>query len=368
MTRLHRVVAAPLLVLVAVAGACGEGDETAGGGDEPLRVAFVYVGPVGDAGWTKRHDDGRLAVEDELGDAVETTFVESVPEGAESVRVFEDLVRQGYDLIFGASFGYGGPMLEVASRHPDVCFQHATGSRTAENLGTYFGAAEEGRYLAGMAAGAATGGGRIGYVAAFPIPEVLRGINAFALGARSVRADATVQVVWTSTWFGPEEEKQAAESLLSAGADVLTMHQDTPATGEAAADAGAAWAGYNDDMSRFAPAAWLTAPVWDWGPFYVRTAQAVLDGDCPNDQYYGDMADGLVGLAPFGDSVDEATREAIEARREEIVAGTFEVFTGPVVDQGGRVRVPEGSTATLEELLATDYLVEGVIGEIPESG
>ena len=344
------------------------GDSGSGQEGDPLQVAFVYVGPVGDAGWTYRHDEGRQALEDALGDQVETTFVESVPEGAESERVFEDLARQGNDLIFGTSFGYMDQMVAVAERYPDVVFEHATGFKTAENLGTYFGAAEEGRYLEGMAAAAASETGNLGYVAAFPIPEVLRGINAWTLGARSVKPDATVQVVWTSTWFGPDIEAQAAESLLDQGIEAIGQHQDTPAPGQAAADAGAYWTGYNSDMEQFAPEAWLTATVWDWGPYYIETAQAVMDGTWESDQYYGNMADGLVNLAPFGQSVGTESQEAIEARQQQIVDGTFSPFTGPIADQSGEIRIPEGETAPLEDLLAMDYFVEGVEGEIPSDG
>jgi basic membrane protein A len=252
-------VVALVMCLALFAAACGDDDDTtaasgngSGSGSkssEVLKVAFVYVGPIGDAGWTKKHDDGRKELEQALGDKVETTYLESVPEGAQSQRVFEDLARKGNKLIFGTSFGYMDPMLAAAKKYPDTVFMHATGFKTSKNMGTYFGAAEEARYLTGIAAGKATKNGKIGYVAAFPIPEVLRGINAFTLGARSVRPDATVQVAWTSTWFGPDTEKQAAESLLAAGVDVVSQHQDTPATGEAAEAANAKWAGYNDDMS-----------------------------------------------------------------------------------------------------------------------
>lgn len=363
---------AAALVLALGLAACGsdsDSESASGTGDsgDKLKVAFVYIGPTGDAGWTKRHDDGRKAMEEALGDEVETTVLENIPEGAESKSTFEDLARDGYGLIFATSFGYMDPMLEVAGEYPDVCFEHATGYKTADNMGTYFGAAEEARYLSGIAAGNATQNGKIGYVAAFPIPEVLRGINAFTLGVRSVKPEATVQVSWTSTWFGPDTERQAAETLLEAGADVLAMHQDSTATGLAAEDADAKWVGYNDDQSAAAPEAWLTGPKWDWGPYYTQTAQSVIDGTCPNDQYYGNMADGMVTLSSFGSSVTEETKSAIEAKQQEIIDGSFQIFAGPINNQAGEVVVPEGSTATLEELLGTDYLVEGVIGEIPES-
>jgi basic membrane protein A and related proteins len=296
---------------------------------------------------------------------VETTFLESVPEGAESQRVFEDLAEDGHQLIFGTSFGYMDPMLAAAENYPDTVFMHATGFKTADNMGTYFGAAEEGRYLTGLAAGEATESNLIGYVAAFPIPEVLRGINAFTVGVREVNPDAEVQVVWSSTWFGPDIERQAAESLLDAGADVIAMHQDSPAPGQAAQDAGAKWVGYNSDMEQFAPDAWLTAPVWNWGPYYLATSEQVLDGTWSSEQYYGDMADGLVDLAPFGGSVSADTQALIDQRKQEIIDGEFEIFAGPLNDQDGNEILAEGETATLEELLSTDYLVEGVVGSIP---
>ncbi len=358
-------IAAMTAGLLAGCSSSSDSDKESGNGDA-LKVAFVYIGPVGDAGWTKKHDDGRQYLEETLGKKVEVTYLESVPEGAKSEQTFEKLARDGYGLIFGTSFGYGDAMLKVAKKYPNVKFEWATGYKTAANLGTYFGAAEEARYLSGIAAGAASKTGKIGYVAAFPIPEVLRGINAFTLGAQSVNPAATVQVVWTSTWFGPDKEKQAAESLRDAGADVLSMHQDSPATGQVAEAAGLKWVGYNDNLERFAPNAWLTGAVWNWGPYYVATAQAVIDGKWKADQYYGTIADGLVGLAPFGTSVTAETQAQIAAKQVEIKAGTFKPFTGPIEDQAGKVIVPAGETASLVDLLGTDYLVKGVIGEIPK--
>jgi basic membrane protein A len=269
--------------------------------------------------------------------------------------VFEDLAADGNKLIFGTSFGYMEPMLAAAENYPDTVFMHATGYMTSENMGNYFGAAEEGRYLSGMAAGAATQTNKIGYVAAFPIPEVLRGINAFTLGALEVNPDVEVQVVWTSTWFDPPKEATAAESLLDAGADVIAMHQDSSAPGQAADAVGAKWVGYNTDMTEFAPDAWLTAATWDWAPFYIKTTKEVMDGTWETESYYGNMADGMVSLAPFGDSVDLATRELIEDRRAEIEAGTFAVLPDPIVDQ-------DGNSRPLGDIFTMDFFVQGVIG------
>jgi basic membrane protein A len=344
--------------------AAGSGDAgDSGDGDcEVVQAAFVYVGPIGDAGWTKKHDDGRLSLEENLGDCVETTFLESVPEGAESEAVFERLARDGNDIIFGTSFGYMDQMLAVAEKFPDVVFEHGTGFKVSDNMGTFFGAAEEARYLSGMAAASVSENGQLGYVAAFPIPEVLRGINAFTLGAQSVDPDVTVDVVWTSTWFDPVIEKEAAESLLNGGADVISQHQDTPSAGEAAEEAGGFWVGYNDDMSRFAPDAWLTAPVWDWGPFYTEAVQAVADGTWTSDQFYGNMADGTVQLAEVSDMVPEDVRAEIESVQAAIIDGSFAPFTGPIVDQDGNEVVAAGVVVDLGALLGMDYFVLGVIG------
>jgi basic membrane protein A len=368
-----RLIAILMLAFALVAAGCGDDDEGAtttagsgdggattttspsGGDDEVMKIAFVHVGPVADKGWSWAHDQGAQYVKQQLGDAVEITTLESIPEGSDSQRVFEDLAANGNKLIFGTSFGYMDPMLAAAENYPDVVFEHATGFKTSENMGNYFGAAEEGRYLSGMAAGAASETGKIGYVAAFPIPEVLRGINAFTLGVREVNPEATVQVVWTSTWFDPPKEGTAAESLLDAGVDVIAMHQDSAAPGQAAEAAGAKWVGYNTDMTEFAPTAWLTAPIWDWGPFYLATTEAVMNGTWSSEAYYGNMADGMVDIAPFGDSVDEATQALIDERRQQIIDGTFQVLPDPIVDQDGNER-------ELGDIFAINYFVEGVIG------
>jgi len=317
-----------------------------------------------------------LSLESELG--IEVKRVENVPEGDEAEAVMEELAAGGYNLIFATSFGYGTPMARVATKHPEGCFQWATGAKfllTAEmggeyatfgdipaNLGTYFGAAEEARYLSGIAAGKASPTGKLGYVAAFPIPEVIRGINAFTLGAQSVNPDATVQVSWTKTWFDPTIEKEASESLLDAGVDVLAMHQDTTAAGVAAEARGAKWVGYNSDVKEAAPAAWLTAPTWNWGPFYVQTAKAFAGGTCPNDEYYGSMADGMVTLASFGDSVDADTQALIAEKAAAIIDGSFAPFQGPVTDQDGNEVVAADVRPELLDLLGMSYFVKGVIG------
>jgi basic membrane protein A and related proteins len=352
--------------------ACGGGASNSsgggGGGSGPLKAAWVYIGPTGDAGWTTRHDEGRKMVQEELGDRVETTFVESVPEGATAQRTFEDLAREGNRLIFGTSFGYMDPMVAAAKKYPDTVYMHATGYKTAKNLGVYAGAAEQAAYLAGIAAGESAENGKIGYLAPFPIPEVIRGLNALMLGARSVNPDATMQVVWTSTWFDPDKEKQAAQGLVDSGVSVIGMQQDSPAAGNVAEEADIKWCGHNDNMERFAPNAWLTGPLWNWGPYYTETARKVIDGTWKSENYYGTMADGLVQLSPLGDSVTDRARQEIEEKKQAIIDEKFNVFAGPVRDQNGEVRIPEGEEATLDDLFSMDYLVEGVVGKIPEGG
>ena len=363
-----RLFATLLVVFALVAAACGGDDDTtdttapeetnttvSSAPGEVLKVAFVHVGPVADKGWSWAHDQGAKYLAAQLGDAVDITTLESIAEGSDSQRVFEDLAAAGNTLIFGTSFGYMDPMLAAAENFPDTVFMHATGFKVSENMGNYFGAAEEARYLSGMAAGLATETNLIGYVAAFPIPEVLRGINAFTLGAQEVNPDVKVQVVWTSTWFDPPKEGTAAESLLDAGADVIAMHQDSAAPGQAAEAAGATWVGYNTDMSEFAPTAWLTAAIWDWGPFYLQTANEVIAGTWKSDFVYGHMADGMVALAPFGESVDQATQDLILERQAGIIDGSFSVFPDPIVNQ-------DGESQPLGDIFIMDFFVEGVIG------
>ncbi len=360
-----------LLILLAIvamlAAACSSSSDetttTAAGGDEtattapsgePFKVAFVYVGPTEDKGWSWAHNEGSKYLEANMP-GVEITRLESIPEGPDSQRVFEDLAADGNQLIFGTSFGYMDPMLAAAENYPDTVFMHATGYKSSANMSNYFGAAEEGRYLSGMAAGARTETNLIGYVAAFPIPEVLRGINAFTLGAREVNPDAEVQVVWTSTWFDPPKEGDAAQALLDAGADVIAQHQDSSAPGQAAEAAGDGWVGYNTDMSEFAPNGWLTAAIWNWGPYYLSTAEAVQAGTWTNEPFYGHMADGTVALAPFGPSVSDETKALIAERQQQIIDGTFQVLPDPIVNQDG-VEQPLG------DIFSMDYFVEGVIG------
>lgn len=327
-----------------------------------LQVGFVYVSPIGNAGWSYAHDVARKKLE--AMDGVKTSYVEAVSEGPDAERVFLNMARKGYDVIFGTSFGYMDPMLKVAKQFPDIVFEHCSGFKLAKNLGTYFGRMYQARYLSGMVAGAMTKSNILGYVAAFPIPEVIRGINAFALGAQAVNPSAQVRVVWTKTWYDPATEKEAAKSLLDVGADVIAQHQDSPAAQEAAQEKGVYSIGYNSDMSTFAPKAHLTAPIWNWYPLYKQIIDEVRAGTWKSQSIWYGMKEGVVGLAPFGPMVPESVRNQVEAKKEEIIAGKAEVFAGPIKDQNGKLQVPAGKVPTDEELLNMKYFVHGVVGTL----
>jgi len=340
-----------------MATGCGSDD-----GDQEVKAAFIYVGPVGDAGWTWAHDQGRQFAADQTG--VETACVEMVPEGtADFGNYVRDFIGQGYNVIFGTSFGYMDDMLALADEYPDVVFEHISGYKANDtNFGNTFGRMYEPRYLSGMVAGASTSSNLIGYVAAFPIPEVIRGINAFTLGVREVNPDAQVEVNWTSTWFDPAVEGDAAQALLDKGADVIAMHQDSTAAGQAAEAAGARWVSYNSDMSAFAPDAYLTAPVWNWGPRYVEIIEAAQAGTYTPGYYWGSMADGVVDLAPIAADVDSGVTDQVLAAKEAIIAGDLHPFTGPLYDQAGNLVLGAGETMDDGTMLGMSFFVDGVIG------
>mgnify|MGYP006290679861 CR=1 FL=1 len=350
------------MIMVLVVLLCGLAGQ-APAEDKQVKAGFVYVGPVGDAGWTYAHDLGRLEME-KLPFVEPSTYIESVPEGAESARVINGLVRRGHNLILTTSFGYMDATIDVAKRNKDVIFMHCSGYKTAENVGTYFGRMYEPRYLSGIIAGKMTTKNVIGYVAAFPIPEVIRGINAFTLGVRSVNPEAQVRVVWTQTWFDPGVERDAADSLLDVGADVLAMHQDAPATLQAAEARGAYVIGYNSDMRHFAPNAFLTAPVWNWGTLYTQLAEAVHNGTWKSEQIWWGVKEGLVGLADIHAKVPDEVRALVQERTAAIVAGTFHPFTGPLKDRDGNQVLGAGETMSDGDMLSMNFFVEGVQGTL----
>ena len=334
--------------------------------DGPLKAAWVYVGPTNDGGWTQQHDAGRQAVQDHFGDAVETTYKENVPEGPQVLQTIDDLIADGNTVIFGTSFGFQDSFVEAAEAHPDVCFEFATGYLGSDNMSQFYGAAEDTDFLAGMAAGAASETGKLGMVASFPIGEVLRGVNAWAMGARLVNPDATVNVVWVNSWFDPPNERKAAEALIAEGVDVLGQKGiDSPATGDAAKAAGIPWAGYNADQSENYGDVWLTATAYDWSIYQIPRLQAILDGQWVAGNYYGNLSDSFVSLATFGDLVSEETRTAILAELDKLTAAPGSQFTGPIVDNQGNEVLAAGVTHTYDELMTMGYLVEGVIGDIP---
>jgi basic membrane protein A len=327
-----------------------------------FKAAWIYVGPHNDGGWSQSHDEGRLAVQKALGAKVLTTFKENVPEGPQVAQVIDSLIRDGNKIIFATSFGFQGAMKAAAAKYPDVKFEMATGTYTSKNMAEYFGAGEDAIYLSGIAAGAASKKGVIGYVVPFAIPEVIRHANAFALGAQSVNPKAKVRLVWTNSWFDPAKEKKAAESLKSAGADVIGQNVDSPAAGQYAESVGLPWVGYDSDARKFAPKQWLTAAVYDWAPYYTKRVKAAMNGTWKTGFYYGTIKDGMIGLAPFGPKVSAATKATIAKKSSAIANGSFAVFEGPLYDQSGKLKVAKGKRLSVQDLYAQDWLVKGIVG------
>jgi basic membrane protein A and related proteins len=328
-----------------------------------FKVAWIYVGPHNDHGWSQAHDAGRLYVQKALGGKVQTTFKENVPEGPQTAQVIDSLVRDGNKLIFATSFGYQDAMVAAAKKYPDVKFEQATGYKLSKNLAQYYGAGEDAIYLSGMAAGAATKKGVVGYVVPFAIPEVIRHTNAFALGVQATHPGAKIKIVWTKSWLAPDKEKKAAESLhTSGGADVMGQNVDSPAAGQYSESVGIPWVGYDSDAKSFAPKSWLTAAVYNWGPYYLKQTKAAIDGTWKSGSYWGDFNDKFIALAPFGSGVSAKTRAAIAAKMAAIKKGTFYEFQGPIYDQSGKLRVPKGKKLGLSEILAMNWLVKGVVG------
>ena len=370
---------AGLLMLVFVLGACSQAaqdteleDASASekkkgaaetDGEKVPRVAFVYIGVPADGGWTKTHDEGRELVDKTFG--ITSTTVENVPEGPDSARIIEELA-QNHDIVFTTSYGYMDPTINVAKKYPDVLFLHATGYKTAENVGTYQVKGWESGYLSGIAAGSMTENGKIGYVGAFPIPEVIYTINAFTLAAQTAKPDLDVSVVWSNTWFDPTAERQAAETLLDQDIDVLANYQDSPAGIQAAAERGVWGMGNDADMSEYAPDTYITNPVIHWGDHYVDVVQSWIDGTWKSASYLGGLAEGMADIAPFGKNVPADVQAKVEEVRKALMSGDTEIFTGPIYDNKGELRVPEGETLTSEDILSMNWLVKGVTGSIPE--
>ena len=333
---------------------------------DKMKVGFIYIGPPGDHGWTYAHDQGRLMLEEQLGDQVETTFVEGVPEGPDAERTIAKLAETGHKLIFTTSFGYMEPTLKVAKRFPDVKFEHATGYKQADNVATYSARFYEGRYVQGQIAAKISKSGVMGYIASFPIPEVVRGINAFMLGAQSVNPNMKVKVVWVYTWFDPPKEADAAKVLMDQGADIITQHTDSTAAIQAAADRGVMAFGQASDMIHFAPDTQLTANMNTWGPYYVARTQAVLDGTWTSGDTWHGMGPGMVVMAPFTNMPDSVRQMATETTAA-LTSGKLHAFTGPIHNQAGELVVAAGEVAADFPMLATmNFYVQGIDDKLPD--
>jgi basic membrane protein A len=333
----------------------------------PFKVAWIYPGPHNDGGWSQAHEAGRLYVQKMLGDKVQTTYKENVFSNASIPQIVAGLVRDGYKMIFGCSFGNFefGVNGQLWKKYPNVLFEDATNLQVEKNQAEYFGAGEDTIYLSGMAAGAASKKGLIGYVAPFGTPEVVRHINAFTLGAQATHPGAKVKLIWTNNWFSPQKETQAAANLVAAGVDVLGQNVDSPATGVYAEKHGIPWVGYDSNARKFAPKQWLTAAVYNWGPYYLRRVKAALAGTWKPGFYYGSIKDGFTDIAPFGAKVSAKTKSQILAKKKAIVNGTFYEFEGPLYDQSGKLMVPKGKRLDVKKDLYTmQWLVKGVIGSV----
>jgi basic membrane protein A and related proteins len=344
--------AAGAATLVATAGAAKQAS--------PFKVAWILVGPHNDGGWSQAHYDGMQYVQKTLGSKVQTTYKENIAVGAQFDQTVASLSSQGYKLIFATSYGYVTKAL--AAKYPTIDFEQATGTLQTKNVAEYFGRAEDTIFLSGMAAGAAAKCNTIGYVVAYPIPEVIRHTNAFTLGAQLTHPGVKVKIVWTNSWYDPAAEKKAAQSLVSAGACALGQNVDSPATGQYAQSKGIPWVGYDSDSSQFAPKSWLTASVYNWGPYYLKRVKEAMAGTWKTGFYYGSINDGFTKLAPYGPGVTAATKNMIAAKEKAIENGSFYEFTGPLYDQNGKLRLKAGQRMTIPQLYSMNWLVKGVIG------
>ena len=359
----------------ALAG-CGKKDEPAAAAPaaaesaapakaEPLKIAFAYIGPVGDGGWSFAHDNARKALEKEFGDKISTTYVENVPASADAERVLRDFVDQGAKLVFGTTFGYMGSMVKVAADNPDVKFEHATGYQTAENLRTYDSRTYEGAYLAGVIAGGMTKTNTLGVVGSVPIPEVLRNINSFTLGALSVNPKVKTKVVWVNEWFSPPKETEAATSLINGGADVLFQNTDSPAVLKTAQEKGARAFGWNSDMSAYGPKAHLASSVIHWTPYYTKSVNDMLSGTWSSGQAWWGVKEGAIDLVSIADDVPADIRAKVDAAKAGLKNGSFAIWKGPLHDNQGKELLAQDVVADDKFLLGVTFYVQGVEGQVP---
>ena len=359
MQRLHQ------LAKLSLAAAAFSAFSFAGPAQAQTKVGFVYVGPIGDHGWTYEHNQGRLAIEKAFGNKVKTTFVEKVSEGADAQRVITRLASN-HDLIFTTSFGYMNPTLKVAKKFPKVKFEHATGFKRNKNMATYSGRFYEGRHVVGLIAGKMTKTNVLGYVASFPIPEVVRGINATFLAARSVNPKVRIKVIWVSSWFDPGKEADAAKALIDQGADVILQHTDSPAPVQVAQKRGKWAIGQASDMKAFGPKAHLTAIIDDWAPYYVSRVKAVMDGTWKSGDVWGGFKSGMVRLSDYNKAIPADVVALAEKARKGQIDGSVHAFQGPIKDQSGKIVVPSGGRASDKMLLGMNFYVEGIDGSLPK--
>ncbi|WP_137894302.1 BMP family ABC transporter substrate-binding protein [Ramlibacter sp. 2FC] len=334
----------------------------------PLKIAFIYLGPVGDGGWTFAHDNGRKAVEKAFGNQVQTTFVQNVPESADAERVVHDLTEQGNTLIFGTSFGYMEPLLRSASESKNVRFEHATGYKTAPNLRTYDARFYEGAYMAGVLAGAMTKTNVLGFVGSLPIPEVIRNIDSFTLGAQSVNPNVKVRVVWVNEWFNPPKETEATQSLINGGADVLMQNTDSSAVLQTAQKAGKYAFGWDSDMAAYAPKAHLASSIVNWGPYYVKAARDALQGKWTTGRAWWGVKEGAIDLVSISDKVPPEARAKVDAVKKGLRDGSFSIWKGPITDNTGKVVLAKDKVANDAFLGAINFYVKGVEGKVPGAG
>jgi basic membrane protein A and related proteins len=376
---LIRLCGASTLAVAAALGGCGKKEEApkaeapapaasvaaAPAKPEPLKIAFAYVGPVGDAGWTYAHDLGRKAVEAEFGDKVKTSFVENVPEAADAERVIRQMVADGNKLIFGTTFGYMDPMMKVAADEKGVKFEHGTGFKTADNMRTYDSRTYEGAYLAGIIAGAMTKSNTLGVVGSIPIPEVIRNINSFTLGAQSVNPKIKTKVVWIGKWFDPPKEGEAAQSLINQGADVLFQNTDSPAVLQTAEKNKKMAFGWDSDMSAFGKEAHLASAVINWGPYYKKAVKDALDGSWKTTQEWWGVKQGAIDLVSVSDKVPADIKAKVDAARSGLKDGSFHPWKGPIVGQDGKNVVEKDVTPDDKFMLGISFYVRGVDGKVP---
>jgi len=335
---------------------------------EPLKIAFAYVGPVGDGGWTFAHDNGRKQLEKEFGDKIVTSFVEKVPEAADAERVFNDMIGQGNKLVFGTTFGYMEPMLKVAADHPEVKFEHATGYKTAPNLRTYDSRTYEGAYMAGVIAGSMTKTNTLGVVGSIPIPEVIRNINSFTLGAQSVNPKIKTKVVWVNEWFNPPKETEAATSLINGGADVLMQNTDSAAVLKTAEDKGKRAVGWDSDMSAYGPKAHLGSAVINWGPYYIKATHDALEGKWATGKAWWGVKEGAIDFVSIAADVPAEAKTKLDAVKAGLKDGSFVIWKGPIADNTGKEQLAKDVVADDAFLGGVKFYVKGVEGKVPGDG